>query len=129
MTPFPYSIGLTDTVGAALALMRDGGFRHLPVVDHFRCVGLVSYESVLTAVERAGVGGVNLHVEQVTLPDPYVVDIGTPLEEVLTHMAENGVLCAVVVRAEKVVGIFTGVDACRLLLKLLPPSLPPDDAA
>ena len=42
MTPNPTSMSPDQTTVDALRLMRDGGFRHLPLVKNQRIVGLVS---------------------------------------------------------------------------------------
>ena len=47
MTPNPQSVGPRDSFGHALVLMREGGFRHLPVVEHGVAVGIVSNRSAL----------------------------------------------------------------------------------
>jgi len=42
MTPDPDTVGPDTTAIDALRLMQDGGYRHLPVVDGGRVLGLVS---------------------------------------------------------------------------------------
>ncbi len=42
MTPNPTTLGPQDRAIEALRLMNDGGFRHLPVVDQGRLMGIVS---------------------------------------------------------------------------------------
>ncbi len=42
MTKSPETIGPRTTAPEALRLMRDGGFRHLPVVDDSNILGIVS---------------------------------------------------------------------------------------
>ena len=42
MTRNPDTVGPNDTALEALRRMQDGGFRHLPVVDRGRLVGIVS---------------------------------------------------------------------------------------
>lgn len=42
MTPDPCSMGARATAIEALRLMRDGGFRHVPVVENGQAVGIVS---------------------------------------------------------------------------------------
>lgn len=42
MTPDPTTIAPNATAIEALRLMSDGGFRHLPVIDQGRIVGIVS---------------------------------------------------------------------------------------
>ncbi len=61
MTRHPKVITEDGSLEAALGLMRAGGFRRLPVVDHQgRLVGIVSLDDVLAllAEEFADIGGI-----------------------------------------------------------------------
>ena len=56
MTPNPDTIGSDDTAAEALDMMRKRGYRHLPVVDDGRLVGMVSvrdlYATALVELEQ-----------------------------------------------------------------------------
>jgi CBS domain-containing protein len=52
MTANPVTIGPHDQAGDALELMRSHGFRHLPVVDGARIVGMVSVRDLYDAVKE-----------------------------------------------------------------------------
>ena len=52
MTSNPVTIGPRDYAGDALELMRTHGFRHLPVVDGARVVGMVSVRDLYDAVKE-----------------------------------------------------------------------------
>ena len=47
MTPEPVTAGPDTTPADAAKIMLDNGFRHLPVVEHERPVGIVSVRDVL----------------------------------------------------------------------------------
>ncbi len=47
MTPSPKTIGPNETFGQALLAMYEGGFRHLPVVEKDKPIGIVSARSAL----------------------------------------------------------------------------------
>ena len=47
MTASPRTIGADKTVGHALMLMYDGGFRHVPVVDNGKPLGMISARDAL----------------------------------------------------------------------------------
>lgn len=47
MTPAPETVDGAETVGHAAALMIHGGFRHLPVVDGERVVGMISIRDLV----------------------------------------------------------------------------------
>ncbi len=52
MTADPQVIGPEATIGEALDRMFEGGFRHLPVVDGGRVVGVVSMRDLAEAATR-----------------------------------------------------------------------------
>ena len=47
MTPNPQTISPDKAVGYALLLMYEGGFRHVPVVEHRKPIGMVSARDAL----------------------------------------------------------------------------------
>jgi CBS domain-containing protein len=47
MTPEPRTIGAHESFGKAMLVMYEGGFRHLPVIDDGKVVGLVSSRMAL----------------------------------------------------------------------------------
>src|SRR5438034_7290426 len=47
MTPNPETIELDDSLDHAAVLMIHGGFRHLPVVDNGRAVGILSIRDLV----------------------------------------------------------------------------------
>ena len=47
MTAAPRTIDADKAVGHALMMMYDGGFRHVPVVDHGKPVGMISARDAL----------------------------------------------------------------------------------
>jgi CBS domain-containing protein len=115
MTPFPYSVSADATVAEAQALMASHHVRHLPVKKGTSLIGVVSERDVQLALDPLqGKGDPGLRVRDVASLDLYVVDLSTPLDEVLAHMARLHVGCALVRKGTKLVGVFTTSDACRL---------------
>lgn len=119
MTKSPHSIGLDQNVGLAQQMMREHGFRHLPVQDGGKLVGILTHRDVQFALGWAKEPADELEVRDVYTPDPFVVETGTPLEQILERMADERIGSALVVQREKLVGIFTSVDACRTLALFL----------
>ena len=60
-----------------------------------------------------------LRIRHLLRHEPYVVEMNAPLDEVAREMAERHIGSAVVVRHGKLAGIFSTVDACRLLAEIL----------
>jgi acetoin utilization protein AcuB len=119
MTPCPHSIGAEQKLEKAHALMSQHAIRHLPVLRGGELVGVLSerdlhfIETLLSANDDA------MTIEDAMSDPVFTVPPDAPLDEVAGSMAERKCGCAVVVQNQKVVGIFTTVDACRALQELL----------
>lgn len=120
MTPMPHTVGVDQSLEVARELMRKFEIRHLPVLRGGMLVGVLSdrdIDFVLRVESRSESGKklAQLTVEDAFSADIYTVDKGTPLQEVAENMAKRRIGCAVVEEHSKVLGIFTTVDACRVL--------------
>lgn len=125
MTPFPYSIDVADGVNAARSLMWEHEIRHLPVTDGDSLVGIVSERDIgLLLAARPGDDPESVTVRETYTPDPFVVDLESPLDVVLAHMAEHQLGSALVTRHDKLVGIFTVTDACQAFAEHLREQFP-----
>lgn len=120
MTSAPRTIGADIPISTAKQFMKRDNFRHLPVLQGGRLVGIVSDRDIKVAESFPGPG--ELTVGEVMTPDPYVVSEDEPLDRVLLTMADKKYGCALVHHkgSQVVIGIFTDTDAiryCRTLLK------------
>ena len=119
MTSAPHAIGVDQPLSLAHELMRKHEIRHLPVLDGGVLVGVLSDRDLHLIETLHDVDPRKLEVEQAMSTSVYSVSPETPLDEVVTTMAEKKYGCAVVMQNNHVVGIFTTVDACRSLADLL----------
>jgi acetoin utilization protein AcuB len=120
MTHAPQSITRGETLAVAHERMRLGGVRHLPVLDDDgKLVGVVSERDLYFAETLRGGDPSRVTVDVAMSDDAYAVTPETPLDEVAATMANHKYGCAVVFRERKVVGIFTTVDALRVLVDVL----------
>jgi CBS domain-containing protein len=121
MTPFPYAVGPDASVLEVEQLMDTHRIRHIPVQDDGRVLGIVSerdlHHLVHSALPKADKS--RLRVRHLLLPDPYVVEMTAPLDEVAAQMAARNLGSAIVLRHGRLAGVFTAVDACRLLAEFL----------
>jgi CBS domain-containing protein len=117
MTPFPYSVALEAPIGAARKLMLDHRVHHLPVTEDGQLVGIITDRDIklLLGPELGSPDPKELTVEDGYVSDCYVVDLETPLVEVLEAMMERHLGAALVTGHGRLAGIFTTVDACRVL--------------
>jgi CBS domain-containing protein len=132
MTPFPSSVRSDAPVTEVEELMASHRIRHVPVQADGQIVGIVSERDLRRLINPAlpAADKQRIRVRDVMQRDVYVVEIGTPLATVLGEMAERRLGSAVVTRNGKLVGIFSTVDACRILARELEERfLGGDDAA
>jgi acetoin utilization protein AcuB len=119
MTKNPYSIGADQSLTQAHELMRARRVRHVPVLSAGKLVGLVSQRDLSLIEALSDVDPATVPVEDAMSQLPYVVSEDADLEGVVSVMAEKKYGSAVVVRGERVVGVFTTTDALRALSELL----------
>jgi acetoin utilization protein AcuB len=121
MTPFPYSIAIGAPVSEALEFMRRAKIRHLPVVEDGELKGIVSDRDIklMLGPDFAYPRADELAVREAMAADSYIVDLSTPLDVVLDHMATHRIGSALVTRKGKLVGVFTATDACRAFADML----------
>jgi CBS domain-containing protein len=112
MTPFPQTVGPEERAGAAGALMAAHRIHHLPVLGPAGLVGLVTSASLRDAPADRPVG-------ELALAAAVEVDVGAPLDRVLEELAARHLDAAVVLKEERLAGIFTLGDACRRFAALL----------
>jgi acetoin utilization protein AcuB len=124
MSPDPHCIEQDKPMTEAHRLMRQKRVRHLPVLSHGRVVGVVSAGDLHLLEGLAGVDPERVCVEEAMTAAPYCVRPDAPLDEVVDVMAGNKYGCAIVVEAERVVGIFTTVDALEAFARLLRGEMP-----
>lgn len=115
MTTDPHSIGLKQTAKSAKELMSEHNFHHLPVKEAGKLVGFVSHRDIEHALAFEQKADSELAVEDVYFEDVYSVTSNTPLNEVCKTLGDNHYGCALVVDDGELVGIFTSIDACKVL--------------
>lgn len=116
MTKDPVCIQQTGELSEAVTLINKHNIRHLPVLEGERLVGLVSerdlglIESLLPEDWEA------ISVAEAMTPSPFSVLGETKIGEVAKRMAIERIGSAVIIDDNhRVVGIFTTVDAMRVL--------------
>ncbi len=119
MTRSPITVDKTTSLAEALKIMEEHGFRHLPVVESDKLLGVVSERELRCLENMEGFNSAHCTVEDFTLGPTYAVAPDSPVREVARVMAERKLGSAVVVEGDKVVGMFTTIDALRVLASVL----------
>jgi acetoin utilization protein AcuB len=119
MTTSPHTIGEDQPMALAHRMMREHKIRHLPVLRGAKIVGLVSDRDLNMVETLSDVDPRKVLVSEAMSQDPYLVSPDAALDEVVATMAKGKLGSAVVMQHEKVVGIFTTVDACLAFSDLL----------
>jgi acetoin utilization protein AcuB len=119
MTPTPHSIGAEQPLASAQTVMQRHAIRHLPVLQNGKLVGLLTDRDVHFLQLLRDVEPTLVTVSDAMAPIVYEVTPETPLDKVMVEMASRKCDAAVVMKNEKVVGIFTTVDICRALAGVL----------
>jgi acetoin utilization protein AcuB len=119
MTAAPYCVSPDAPLPRAQAIMREHGFRHLPVIRGEQLVGILSERDIALAGCVAGRGGDEVFVEDAMTRDPYVAALDLPLTKVAREMVDRKIGSAVVVDGKRVAGVFTVTDALQALVEAL----------
>lgn len=119
MTYVPKSIGFDQPLSKAREFMKTMHLRHLPVLKGGQLVGVLTDRDINLVLQFNDVDPTKMKVEEAYTPEPYFTSPSTPLNEVVSHMAEKKYGCALIVDNGKLVGIFTEVDAYKALSELL----------
>lgn len=119
MTPAPLTVDVSTTLSECQRVMSEHRVRHLPVLDGAKLAGILSDRDLTLIEALQGSDPRVLVAGDAMTPSPYHVSPRASLDEVVSEMAERKYGSAVVVDNDKVVGIFTAVDALSAFAHLL----------
>lgn len=117
-SPIIAQANLDMSVKEMIMLMDRHGFRHLPVVDNKKPVGIISARDlkVLRLVNK----DLQMKAKEIMIEDPFCVISGAPMEAVAFDMSERKIGSALVVNdAGELDSIFTSVDGLNALVEVL----------
>lgn len=119
MTTNPHSIGRDQTLATAEKMMHTHNIRHLPVLEGGKLVGIISDRDVKFVEAFKDVDPTKVKLDSVAIDHVFTVEPDARLDEVCDVMAEKKYGSAVVMSNDRLVGIFTWVDALRATSELL----------
>lgn len=123
MTITPRTIATHQPIATARRYMKEYDIRHLPVTDeNGKLVGIVS-ERDLHVVQAVSTEQ-RITVEDIMATKPYIVPPDAFINQVVKHMVSKKQGAAVVVDRGHILGVFTTIDALRVLADALEGKLP-----
>jgi len=129
MTAFPYWIEIDDSVQNAEKMMTEHEISHLPVKQSGELVGVIAHYDIEQA--RASYEDANkvddLTVADICVLNAYMVGMEEPLDNVVLHMANYHIGSALIMRNDRLAGVFTMNDACRCFADFLRYQFRPKD--
>ncbi len=127
MTPDPTTVQPADSALLAYQRMREGKFRHLPVVEGERLVGILTERNIrqllpVTANEETSQNWMHrmqlVHVRDLMTPDPVTGHPEMPVEEAARVLYERKFGSLPIVGDGRLVGIVTVTDIFRVFVTL-----------
>jgi acetoin utilization protein AcuB len=125
MNPHPTTVSPQDTMSDAIRLLKERGFRHLPVVDGEKHVLGVVTDRDLKRVSPSDATTLEVHellylldrvkVADVMTKPPITIDPTTPIKVAAAMLASGRLGCLPVVADGKLVGIVTQTDFLNYL--------------
>lgn len=117
-SPDPITVTKNTPLNEILRIMKENNFRHVPVVEGKKAVGIISDRDVSL------VRGLNLEkkltAEEIMTPNPYTVKSTTSLEAACFALSNKKVGSAIVCdEAGEIYGIFTSTDALNAMVEVL----------
>jgi acetoin utilization protein AcuB len=117
-SPYPISLNSESTLNDVITLMKDYQFRHIPIIENKKLLGIVSKTDILMTLEEDDFTGKK--ATEVMTTDVYTVNENSTLDEVAFGMSEKKIGSAVVLDEEQnVMGIFTTTDALNALIEII----------
>ncbi|MCL4807006.1 MAG: CBS and ACT domain-containing protein [Thermoanaerobaculia bacterium] len=108
------------TLADAYRTMREKAFRHLPVMEGERLVGVVTDRDLRLATSALAPAPfpADSSVAAVMCPEPLTADPQDSVEDAARVMRERKIGCLPVVDDGRVVGIITGIDLLDALIRM-----------
>jgi len=119
MTRTPHTIGGHQTLAVAHRLMHQYGIRHLPVLSAGKLAGLLSQRDLHFIQTFQDVDPEAALVSEAMSQEVFTVGPEASVAYVTAEMAAFKYGCAVIVDHGRVLGVFTTIDALKLLSDLV----------
>lgn len=117
MTKSPSTVSGYQKLIYAETMMEDLKIRHLPVIQDEELIGVLSLRDIrlVNAIDKEYQ---QIPVSEACVEDPILVQKDEDVREVAKTMLKKKIGSVLVMNKEKLVGIFTAIDALSLISKL-----------
>ncbi len=128
MTPGPVTVTPRNAIRTAINLMREGGYRRLPVIDRGRLVGIITDRDLRRAANSPFVvreqwydNFILDHIEvgSCMTPNPLTVEPSASIADAARLLRNHKIGGLPVVADNQLVGIITETDLLDFLIELL----------
>ncbi len=128
MTPNPVTITPRNAIRTAINLMREGGYRRLPVVDRGRLVGIITDRDLRRAANSPFVvreqwydNFILDHIEvgSCMTPNPLTIEPSALIAEAARLMRNHKIGGLPVIAEGQLLGIITDTDLLDFLIEIL----------
>ena len=116
-----HSLEPAHSMAAARRLMRRHKIRHLPILEKGDLKGVVSQRDLYFVESLDDTDPADITVGEAMTEDVLAVAPGTPVAEVARQMAKERAGSVIVIEDGKAIGIFTTMDALRVLAETASP--------
>jgi len=98
-------------------MMEEHSISHLPVKEDGQLVGVVATHDIDQANANKNIQAHS--IKDICVLNVYKVEMSEPLDNVVSHMASHHIGSALVMKDDRLVGVFTVNDACRCFVEFM----------
>jgi CBS domain-containing protein len=122
MTMHPVCLHPSNAIKYAETLFKTRQFRHLPVIDRGKLVGIITKSDLLCFQQGYETGRIDREsfhiktgqIKDIMTPDPITLPPTASIRDAMLEFSKNDFHAIPIVEEDRVVGIFTTIDLIRL---------------
>jgi acetoin utilization protein AcuB len=120
MTTTLHTVNAEQNLKFALDRMQEHNIRHLPVLKGGKLIGILSERDIRFLESYEKIAPEQLIIEEAFTEGAYTVGPSTSLREVCADMSMKKISSALVLNQGELVGIFTWIDALKIIGDIRP---------
>lgn len=117
-SPIQYFATPKTTLGEMKDKLKKFGFRHIPIVEGDKAVGIISDRDIALASTFGPDDSVV--ATDIMAENPFTARLGTPIEDVVFELSNLKIGSAIILNDKgSIEGIFTSTDALNALIEII----------